>query len=60
MKSGVILPGGSASEQLAQAILAEEAGWDGVFVWEAAYGVDAWSPSRRWRPAPSASLSGRC
>lgn len=26
-----------------QAVLAEEAGWDGVFVWEAAYGVDAWS-----------------
>jgi alkanesulfonate monooxygenase SsuD/methylene tetrahydromethanopterin reductase-like flavin-dependent oxidoreductase (luciferase family) len=40
---GVILPGGSASEQLEQAILAEESGWDAVFVWEAAYGVDAWS-----------------
>ena len=26
-----------------QALLAERAGWDGVFVWEAAYGVDAWS-----------------
>jgi uncharacterized protein (TIGR03086 family) len=24
-------------------VLAEQAGWDGVFVWEAAYGVDAWS-----------------
>src|SRR3954452_3254025 len=43
MKFGVILPGGSAVEQLEQAVLAEEAGWDGVFVWEAAYGVDAWS-----------------
>ncbi len=43
IKTGVILPGGSASEQLAQAVLAEEMGWDGVFVWEAAYGVDAWS-----------------
>lgn len=43
MKTGVILPGGSASEQLAQAMLAEKSGWDGVFVWEAAYGVDAWS-----------------
>lgn len=42
MKYGVILPGGSAVEQLAQAVLAEESGWDGVFVWEAAYGVDAW------------------
>jgi alkanesulfonate monooxygenase SsuD/methylene tetrahydromethanopterin reductase-like flavin-dependent oxidoreductase (luciferase family) len=24
-------------------MLAEEAGWDGVFVWEAAFGVDAWT-----------------
>src|SRR5262249_34759848 len=36
-------PGGTATEQLDQAVLAEQAGWDGVFVWEAAYGVDAWS-----------------
>jgi alkanesulfonate monooxygenase SsuD/methylene tetrahydromethanopterin reductase-like flavin-dependent oxidoreductase (luciferase family) len=43
MKMGFILPGGSASEQLDQAVMAEEAGWDGVFVWEAAYGVDAWA-----------------
>jgi alkanesulfonate monooxygenase SsuD/methylene tetrahydromethanopterin reductase-like flavin-dependent oxidoreductase (luciferase family) len=43
MRCGVILPGGPAGEQLAQAVLAEESGWDGVFVWEAAYGVDAWS-----------------
>jgi alkanesulfonate monooxygenase SsuD/methylene tetrahydromethanopterin reductase-like flavin-dependent oxidoreductase (luciferase family) len=42
LRYGVILPGGSAPEQLDQAILAEQAGWDGVFVWEAAYGVDAW------------------
>jgi alkanesulfonate monooxygenase SsuD/methylene tetrahydromethanopterin reductase-like flavin-dependent oxidoreductase (luciferase family) len=42
MRYGVILPGGTAPEQLDQAILAEQAGWDGVFVWEAAYGVDAW------------------
>ena len=42
MRFGVILPGGTAVEQLEQAVLAEEAGWDGVFVWEAAYGVDAW------------------
>ena len=40
---GVILPGGTAREQLDLAVLAEQAGWDGVFVWEAAYGVDAWS-----------------
>ena len=43
MKFGVVLPGGTATQQLEQAIMAEECGWDGVFVWEAAYGVDAWS-----------------
>jgi Luciferase-like monooxygenase len=43
MRYGFVLPGGTATEQLEQAILAEEAGWDGVFVWEAAYGVDAWT-----------------
>ncbi|HEX9338132.1 MAG TPA: LLM class flavin-dependent oxidoreductase [Pseudonocardiaceae bacterium] len=43
MRYGVVLPGGSATEQLAQAVLADQAGWDGVFVWEAAYGVDAWT-----------------
>src|SRR5437762_11204110 len=43
MLTGFVLPGGSATEQLDQAVLAERSGWDGVFVWEAAYGVDAWS-----------------
>jgi alkanesulfonate monooxygenase SsuD/methylene tetrahydromethanopterin reductase-like flavin-dependent oxidoreductase (luciferase family) len=43
MRHGVVLPGGTAPEQLEQAVLAEQAGWDGVFVWEAAYGVDAWT-----------------
>jgi len=43
MRYGVVLPGGTAPEQLDQAVLAEQAGWDAVFVWEAAYGVDAWS-----------------
>ena len=43
MRYGAVLPGGTATEQLEQAVLAERAGWDGVFVWEAAYGVDAWS-----------------
>ncbi len=38
-----MLPGGTATEQFELALLAEEAGWDGVFVWEAAYGADAWS-----------------
>src|SRR5437667_12547048 len=43
MLTGFVLPGGSATEQLEQAVLAERSGWDGVFVWETAYGVDAWS-----------------
>ena len=43
MLTGFVLPGGSATEQVQQAVLAEQSGWDGVFVWEAAYGVDAWS-----------------
>ncbi|HVI19004.1 MAG TPA: LLM class flavin-dependent oxidoreductase, partial [Gaiellales bacterium] len=43
MRCGIILPGGTATQQLAQAEMAERAGWDGVFVWEAAYGVDAWT-----------------
>jgi alkanesulfonate monooxygenase SsuD/methylene tetrahydromethanopterin reductase-like flavin-dependent oxidoreductase (luciferase family) len=43
MRYGVVLPGGTAPQQLEQAVLAERAGWDGVFVWETAYGVDAWS-----------------
>jgi alkanesulfonate monooxygenase SsuD/methylene tetrahydromethanopterin reductase-like flavin-dependent oxidoreductase (luciferase family) len=43
MRYGIVLPGGTATEQVDQAVLAEQSGWDGVFVWEAAYGVDAWS-----------------
>jgi alkanesulfonate monooxygenase SsuD/methylene tetrahydromethanopterin reductase-like flavin-dependent oxidoreductase (luciferase family) len=43
MRSGFILPAGTADRQLPQAVAAEEAGWDAVFVWESAYGVDAWS-----------------
>jgi hypothetical protein len=43
MRGGFVLPGGTATEQLDQAILAEQAGWDGIFVWETGYGVDPWS-----------------
>jgi alkanesulfonate monooxygenase SsuD/methylene tetrahydromethanopterin reductase-like flavin-dependent oxidoreductase (luciferase family) len=43
MRYGAVLPGGTATEQLEMALLAESVGWDGVFVWEAAYGPDAWS-----------------
>lgn len=38
-----MLPGGGAQEQLEQAVLAEESGWDGVFVWEGQFGFDAWA-----------------
>jgi hypothetical protein len=30
MQMGVVLPGGTAGQQLEQAMLAEEAGWDGA------------------------------
>ena len=43
MRYGFVLSGGSAGVQLDQAVVADEAGWDGVFVWVAAYGVDAWT-----------------
>jgi alkanesulfonate monooxygenase SsuD/methylene tetrahydromethanopterin reductase-like flavin-dependent oxidoreductase (luciferase family) len=43
IRCGAVIPGGTAAEQLELALLAEQAGWDGVFVWEAAYGADAWS-----------------
>ena len=43
MRYGFVLPGGPATRQLQQAEAAEAAGWDGVLVWEAAYGVDAWA-----------------
>jgi len=42
IRCGFILPGGTAAEQLDQAVLAEQSGWDAVFVCETAYGVDAW------------------
>ena len=42
VRAGIILPGGDANEQLELASIAEASGWDGVFVWEASYGIDAW------------------
>jgi len=42
VRAGIILPGGDANEQLELATIAEGSGWDGVFVWEASYGIDAW------------------
>ena len=43
MRFGFILPGGTATQQLEQAVVADQAGWDGVFVWETGYGLDPWS-----------------
>jgi hypothetical protein len=43
MNFGFVLPGGSPSVQVEQAVIAEQAGWDGIFVWEGPHGADAWS-----------------
>ncbi|HEX8928135.1 MAG TPA: hypothetical protein VGA45_04405 [Actinomycetota bacterium] len=42
-----MLPGGTATEQLEQAVLAERAGWDGVFVRQVRERLEAGPP----RPA---------
>ena len=34
MKMGFVLPRGDARQVMEFAVLAEEAGWDGIFVWE--------------------------
>ena len=43
MRAGVIIPGGTATEQLELAVAAEAAGWDAVLTWETGYGVDPWT-----------------
>ena len=50
VRYGFVLPGGSAVEQVELAKQAEAAGWDAVFVWEAAFGV-AIEHCERARPA---------
>jgi hypothetical protein len=42
MRYGFVLPFCQPAEVAAAAVLAEEAGWDGVYVWEGLYGWDAW------------------
>lgn len=42
MKFGFVLPKGDARTAAEFAQEAEEAGWDGFFVWEPVWGVDAW------------------
>ena len=42
MKYGFVVPWGDAADIGDLAEAAEEAGWDGLFVWEPVWGVDAW------------------
>jgi len=42
MKFGFVLPSGDARVAADLAYGAEQAGWDGFFVWEPVWGVDAW------------------
>ncbi len=42
MKYGFVYPGGEALDAAECAQAAEAAGWDGFFVWEPVWGVDAW------------------
>ena len=42
MKFGFVFPGGDARTAADFAHEAEQAGWDGFFVWEPVWGVDAW------------------
>src|SRR5688572_10374787 len=42
MRYGFVLPSGDARTAAEFAELAEASGWDGFFVWEPVWGVDAW------------------
>ncbi len=42
MKYGFVLPSGNARVAADLAYECEQAGWDGFFVWEPVWGVDAW------------------
>ena len=42
MKYGFVFPGGEARQAAECARLAEEAGWDGFFVWDSVWGTDPW------------------
>ncbi|MBA7598720.1 Alkanesulfonate monooxygenase [subsurface metagenome] len=42
MKYGFVLPYGDARTTAELASEAEQAGWDGFFVWEPVWGIDAW------------------
>src|SRR5215216_7831665 len=42
MQYGFVLPFGDARTAATCAYEAEQAGWDGFFVWEPTWGIDAW------------------
>lgn len=42
MKFGFVLPFGTAQTAVEIGQLAEQVGWDGFFVWEPVWGIDAW------------------
>ncbi len=42
MKYGFVLPSGDAKTAATLAYEAEQSGWDGFFVWEPVWGIDAW------------------
>src|SRR5512137_1911371 len=42
MRYGFVLPKGDARTAAGLAREAEQAGWDGFFVWEPVWGIDAW------------------
>jgi hypothetical protein len=42
MKFGFVLPTGDARTAAEFALQAEQSGWDGFFVWEPVWGIDAW------------------
>lgn len=43
MRFGAVIPYAAEREFAQLAVLAEEAGWDAVFTWEAVFGQDPWS-----------------
>ena len=42
MRKGLVVPYADSRDFAELAALAEEHGWDGIFTWEALFGVDAW------------------
>jgi alkanesulfonate monooxygenase SsuD/methylene tetrahydromethanopterin reductase-like flavin-dependent oxidoreductase (luciferase family) len=43
MRYGFVIPYGDARATAELAALAEQHGWDGIFVWESIWGMDAWA-----------------